>query len=311
MILPTTLVLASESLDANFLSSLRTARTSSNVTLPPTLPSNFSTRMVLPGSARYCFPPLRITAYILPPEASDKPQSYRIQVTSVNEVSLVEQQYFMQIGSESAPEYAISALQRCSQTENCKQSSHGNLDGARKLGPPRRLPTKFRNINRSRWADAKSIGSESSAQTDLPSWRQIASRPGGAICPAARSKHFDAAGMEELGSAAFRFGCEPSPAAHPVQSFLSRDRAYRWRSRDGRRLRTLRPYSDGAAILSVSFATRSHTTSWLRPISFRIGRWSGRGTTNSKGWRSRFRRTGAFRPALFADTRPSEAVRLA
>src|ERR1700679_995851 len=193
MILPTTLVLASESLDANFLSSLRTARTSSNVTLPPTLPSNFSTRMVLPGSARYCFPPLRITAYILPPEASDKPQSYRIQVTSVNEVSLVEQQYFMQIGGELAPEYAISALQRCSQTENCKQSSHGNLDGARKLGPPRRLATKFRNINRpSRWAEARSIGSESSAHADL-SWPQIASRHGGATCPAARSKHFDAA----------------------------------------------------------------------------------------------------------------------
>src|ERR1700677_927799 len=109
MILPTTLVLASESLDANFLSSLRTARTSSNVTLPPTLPSNFSTRMVLPGSARYCFPPLRITAYILPPEASDKPQSYRIQATSVNEVSLVEQQYFMQIGGELAPQSAIWA----------------------------------------------------------------------------------------------------------------------------------------------------------------------------------------------------------
>src|SRR5580698_3795439 len=85
MILPTTLVLASESLEANFLSSLRTARTSSNVTLPPTLPSNFSTRMVFPGSARYCFPPLRITAYILPPEASDKPQSYRIYGSSVNE----------------------------------------------------------------------------------------------------------------------------------------------------------------------------------------------------------------------------------
>src|ERR1700722_9548028 len=85
MILPTTFVLASESLDANFLSSLRTAKTSSKVTLPPTFPSNFSTRIVLPGSARYCFPPLRITAYILPPEASDKPQSYRIHSASVNE----------------------------------------------------------------------------------------------------------------------------------------------------------------------------------------------------------------------------------
>src|SRR3984957_10586310 len=85
MILPTTLVLASESLEANFLSSLRTARTSSKVTLPPPFPSSFSTRIVFPGSARYCFPPLRITAYILPPEASDKPQSYRIHSASVNE----------------------------------------------------------------------------------------------------------------------------------------------------------------------------------------------------------------------------------
>src|ERR1700678_4550679 len=100
MILPTTFVLAKESLDANFLSSLRTARTSSNVTLPPTFPSNFSTRIVFPGSARYCFPPLRITAYILPPEASDKPQSYSTRGTYVNERSLVEQQYFMQIGGE-------------------------------------------------------------------------------------------------------------------------------------------------------------------------------------------------------------------
>src|SRR5271156_6951420 len=87
MILPTTFVLASDSLDANFLSSLRTARTSSNVTLPPTFPSSFSTRIVFPGSARYCFPPLRITAYILPPEACDKPQLYWIQGTSVNALS--------------------------------------------------------------------------------------------------------------------------------------------------------------------------------------------------------------------------------
>src|SRR5580658_9955323 len=50
-----------------FLSSVRTATTSSNVTLPPTLPSRRSTSIVSPGATRYCFPPLRITAYMLPP----------------------------------------------------------------------------------------------------------------------------------------------------------------------------------------------------------------------------------------------------
>src|SRR5580658_4845140 len=50
-----------------FLSSVRTATTSSNVTLPPTFPSRRSTSIVSPGATRYCFPPLRITAYMLPP----------------------------------------------------------------------------------------------------------------------------------------------------------------------------------------------------------------------------------------------------
>src|SRR6202046_1000961 len=50
-----------------FLSSVRTATMSSNVTLPPTLPSRRSTSIVSPGATRYCFPPLRITAYMLPP----------------------------------------------------------------------------------------------------------------------------------------------------------------------------------------------------------------------------------------------------
>jgi hypothetical protein len=44
-------------------------------------------RMVFPGSTRYCFPPVRITAYMLPPEASDKPQLYVSAGGSVNEVS--------------------------------------------------------------------------------------------------------------------------------------------------------------------------------------------------------------------------------
>jgi hypothetical protein len=43
--------------------------------------------MVLPGSTRYCFPPVRITAYMLPPEASDKPQLYGLAGGSVNEVA--------------------------------------------------------------------------------------------------------------------------------------------------------------------------------------------------------------------------------
>jgi len=42
----------------------------------------------LPGSTRYCFPPVRITAYMLPPEASDKPQLYGSAAASVNEVRL-------------------------------------------------------------------------------------------------------------------------------------------------------------------------------------------------------------------------------
>src|SRR6202162_541652 len=84
-----TLALAMSAPEANFLSSLRTASTSSKVTLPPTLPSSRSMRMVLPGSTRYCFPPVRITAYMLPPEASDKPQLYGSAGGSVNEVRAV------------------------------------------------------------------------------------------------------------------------------------------------------------------------------------------------------------------------------
>src|SRR5580658_5400611 len=82
-----TLALAMSAPEANFLSSLRTASTSSKVTLPPTLPSSRSMRMVLPGSTRYCFPPVRITAYMLPPEASDNPRLYVAAGGSVNEVS--------------------------------------------------------------------------------------------------------------------------------------------------------------------------------------------------------------------------------
>src|SRR5579862_6594009 len=62
--------------EINFLSSLLTAMTLSNVTLPPTFPSRRSTSTVSPGATRYCFPPLRITAYMLPPEAIRKPQLY-------------------------------------------------------------------------------------------------------------------------------------------------------------------------------------------------------------------------------------------
>src|SRR5215469_8853856 len=71
-----TFALATSPPEKSFLSSLLTAMTLSNVTLPPTLPSSRSTSTVSPGATRYCFPPLRITAYMLPPEAVVKPQLY-------------------------------------------------------------------------------------------------------------------------------------------------------------------------------------------------------------------------------------------
>src|SRR5688572_10118037 len=41
-----------------------TSSTWSNVTLVPASPSSFSTQRVWPGSARYCLPPVWITAYM-------------------------------------------------------------------------------------------------------------------------------------------------------------------------------------------------------------------------------------------------------
>src|ERR1700735_4945139 len=78
-ILPITFTFEISSAETNFFSSVRTDSTSSNVTLPPSFPSSVSTRTVLPGSTRYCFPPLRITAYMLPPEARDKRQLYGLR----------------------------------------------------------------------------------------------------------------------------------------------------------------------------------------------------------------------------------------
>src|SRR5271155_2576770 len=86
-ILPITFTFEISSAETNFFSSVRTDSTSSNVILPPSFPSSVSTRTVLPGSTRYCFPPLRMTAYMLPPEASDKPQLYGLSGICVNEHS--------------------------------------------------------------------------------------------------------------------------------------------------------------------------------------------------------------------------------
>src|SRR5579863_6928303 len=75
-ILPVTLALAASAPVRNFFSSVATATTSPNVTLPPTFPGKVSTLTVSPGATRYCFPPLRITAYIAPPDTNRKPLLY-------------------------------------------------------------------------------------------------------------------------------------------------------------------------------------------------------------------------------------------
>src|SRR5579871_4727403 len=56
-----------------FLSSPWTDKTDPKLTFSPTFPSTRSMRMVSPGATRYCFPPVLITAYIVPPGAKDKP----------------------------------------------------------------------------------------------------------------------------------------------------------------------------------------------------------------------------------------------
>src|SRR5713226_5125971 len=69
-IFPVTLALAASAPVTSFSSSLCTASTSAKVTLAPTLPARRSTLMVSPGATRYCLPPLRMTAYMKPPDAS-------------------------------------------------------------------------------------------------------------------------------------------------------------------------------------------------------------------------------------------------
>src|ERR1700730_6124684 len=76
IILPTTLALAASGPVRNFFSSVATATTSPKVILPPTLPGKVSTLTVSPGATRYGFPPLRITAYIAPPDINRKPLLY-------------------------------------------------------------------------------------------------------------------------------------------------------------------------------------------------------------------------------------------
>src|SRR5712692_2364887 len=75
-ILPVTLALAASAPVTSFSSSLCTASTSAKVTLAPTLPARRSTLMVSPGATRYCLPPLRMTAYMKPPNAIRKPPLY-------------------------------------------------------------------------------------------------------------------------------------------------------------------------------------------------------------------------------------------
>src|SRR5712692_10894870 len=75
-ILPVTLALAASAPVTSFSSSLCTASTSAKVTLAPTLPARRSTLMVSPGATRYCLPPLRMTAYMKPPDAIRKPPLY-------------------------------------------------------------------------------------------------------------------------------------------------------------------------------------------------------------------------------------------
>src|SRR4029453_6028757 len=48
------------------LPSFSTSKTFPSSTFAPTSPANFSSRIVCPGATRYCFPPDRITAYIVP-----------------------------------------------------------------------------------------------------------------------------------------------------------------------------------------------------------------------------------------------------
>src|SRR5579863_6265898 len=83
-ILPVTLALDASEPAKTFFSSVCTASTVPNFTCSPTSPFTRSMRMVSPGATRYCFPPVCITAYIIPPRAKDKPQLYAAFPTSVN-----------------------------------------------------------------------------------------------------------------------------------------------------------------------------------------------------------------------------------
>src|SRR5580704_10797543 len=88
-ILPVTLALDAADPAKIFLSSVCTANTVPNFTCSPTSPFTRSMRMVSPGATRYCFPPVCITAYIIPPRAKDKPQLYAAFCTSVNQLPLL------------------------------------------------------------------------------------------------------------------------------------------------------------------------------------------------------------------------------
>src|ERR1700676_994856 len=84
MILPTTFAFAASGPVRSFFSSVPTANTSPKVISPPTLPGRVSTFTVSPGATRYCLLPLRMTAYIAPPDANRKPLLYGFLPRSVN-----------------------------------------------------------------------------------------------------------------------------------------------------------------------------------------------------------------------------------
>src|ERR1700722_16909214 len=79
MIFPVTVALLASLPDNSFFSSLCTARTEPKVTFSPTSPLTRSIRIVSPGATRYCFPPVLMTANIVPPSSKTNPD-YRGQL---------------------------------------------------------------------------------------------------------------------------------------------------------------------------------------------------------------------------------------
>src|ERR1700730_1149062 len=78
-ILPVTVTFDASDPRTTFLSSLCTASTEPKVTFSPTSPLTRSIRIVSPGATRYCFPPVLMTANIVPPSSKTNPD-YRGQL---------------------------------------------------------------------------------------------------------------------------------------------------------------------------------------------------------------------------------------